>query len=536
MPEPALILEPDVQPRLQIGIDAIAEAVKPTLGPLPRVVAVNNVMSHKAPELLDNGAAIARRIFELPDRLADVGAMILRHSLWQVKEEVGDGAATAAVLFQAIYKGGRRFIAAGGDAMQLRGQLQASARIIAAALDEMSEPVNGADQLSAVAASVCHEPELARALGEAFASLGEWGQLDLRKAYGRGIDWEYVDGAYWERGIETRGMIEGEEYGRLVVAEAAVLISDLKLEEPKQVLPLVMAAMKSGRRGLLLIADEFSDEVKTFLLANRNPGKFGVIPVRAPFSAPDERREALEDIALLTGGAPIIMAAGQTLEGLRFSDLGTARQAWASKALFGFSSGGGDGCARRELARRLRQRYRGARDHDSRQRLLKRLGKLMGGSITLYTGGASESEIEYRREQAKRAGATLRAALAMGIVPGGGVALLRCRNELPETYTDDPVARAARRILRDALAAPTQVIADNAGLEGGQILAELERAPGKLAFDARCGKVMPLAQSRVYDVTSVVKTALLTAVSGATQALTIHAVVHHRNPETTYQP
>ena len=282
MPQPDLILEPDVQPKLQVGINTIAEAVKPTLGPLPRNVAVNNVMDHKPPELLDNGAAIARRIFELPDRLADVGAMILRHTLWQVQEEVGDGTATAAVLFEAIYTGGRRFIAAGGDAMQLRGQLQASARIIAAALDEMSEPVNGAEQLSAVAASISNEPALARALGEAFETLGEWGQLDLRKAYGRDITWEYVDGSYWERGIETRGMLESEEYGRLVIAEAAVLISDLKLEAPKQVLPLVMAAMKSGHRGLLLIADEFSDEVKTFLLANRNPGKFGVIPVRAP--------------------------------------------------------------------------------------------------------------------------------------------------------------------------------------------------------------------------------------------------------------
>ena len=536
MPQPALILEPDVQPKLQVGISTIAEAVKPTLGPLPRNVAVNNVMDHKPPELLDNGAAIARRIFELPDRLADVGAMILRHTLWQVQEEVGDGTATAAVLFEAIYRGGRRFIAAGGDAMQLRGRLQVSARIIAAALDEMSEPVNGVEQLSAVGASICNEPVLARALGEAFETLGEWGQLDLRKAYGRDITWEYVDGSYWERGIETRGMLEGEEYGRLVIGEAAVLISDLKLGEPKQVLPLIMAAMKTGHRGLLLIADEFSDEVKTFLLANRNPGKFGVIPVRAPFSTPDDRREALEDIAIMTGGTPIISAAGQTLAGLRLSDLGKARQAWASKGLFGFTSGSGDPRVWRDHTRQLQSQYESAPDLASRQRALKRLGKLMGGSATLYTGGASESEIEYLREGTKRAAATLRAAIGTGVVPGAGIALIRCREHLPPVDQDELVARAADRILRDALSRPTRVIAANAGLEGGQILAELEREPGKLAFDARCGTVMPLAQSRVYDVTSVLKSAILTAVSGATQALTIEAVVQHRSPETTYDP
>ena len=536
MPQPALILEPDVQPSLQIGINTIADAIKPTLGPLPRATAVNNVMEHKPPELLDNGAAIARRIFELPNRLEDVGAMILRHTLWQAHEEVGDGTATAALLFQAIYNGGRRFITAGGDAMQLRAQLQAKARLVAAALDAMSTPVKDADQLIALAASICHEPILAQALGEAFETLGQWGQLDLRKAYGRGVDWEYVDGVYWDRGVETRGMLEGEQYGRLIVADAALLISDLKLEEPRQVLPVVMAAMKSGHRGLLLIADEFSDEVKTFLLANRNPSAFGVIPVRAPFSTPDDRREALEDIALMTGGTPIIAAAGNSLESLRLSDLGRARQAWASKSLFGFASGAGDAPALRQLAKTLKRQYLGATKLDDKQRLLKRIGKLMGGSATLYTGGASESEIDYRREQAKRATATLRAAIGTGIVPGGGIALLRARESLPACDTHDLVARAADRILRGALSMPTRVIAENAGLEGGQIVADLEREPGALAFDARRGKALPQAQCQVYDVASVLKTALLKAVAGATQALTIEAVVHHRNPETTYEP
>ena len=536
MPQPGLILEPDVQPKLHVGIAAIAAAVKPTLGPLPHIVAANNVMDHKPPELLDSGAAIARRIVELPDRLADVGAMLMRHTLWQVQEEVGDGVATSAVLFEAIYSAGRRFIAAGGDAMQLRAQMQALARNVAAALDDMSEPVHGADQLRAVAASICNEPSLAWALGEAFETLGEWGQLDLRKAYGRDITWEYVDGAHWERGIETRAMLESEAFGRLVIADAAVLVSDLKLDSPQEVLPLIVAAMKSGRRGLLLIADEFSDEVKTFLLANRNPGKFGVIPVRAPFSQPDDRREALEDIALMTGGSPILGAAGQTLTSLRLSDLGKARQVWASKALFGFSSGGGDPRRLREHARQLQTQFDRATDLAGRRRVLKRLGKLMGGSATLYTGGASESEIEYLRESTKRAAATLRAAIRSGVVPGGGIALLRCREQLPPVDCDEPVARAADRILRAALSQPTRVIAANAGLEAGEILAALERAPGQLAFDARSGKVMPLAQSRVYDVASVLKAALLAAVSGATQALTIEAVVQHRNPETTYDP
>lgn len=536
VPRPALIHAPAVQPKLSGGINTIAAAIKPTLGPLPRAVAINNVMDYKAPELLDNGAAIARRIFALPDRLEDVGAMLLRHALWQVQEAVGDGSAIAAVLFAGIYNRGRRFIAAGGDAMQLRAQLQARAQTAATALGAMATPVAGAEQLSAVAAAACPEPQLAQALGQAFATLGEWGRLDLRKAYGRGIDWEYVEGCYWERGIETRGLLESQADGRLLISDAALLISDLKLDAPRQVMALVMAAMRQGHQGLLLIAGEFSEEVKTMLLANRNPGKFAVAAVRAPFSQPDEQREALQDIALMTGGVPLLQAAGQSLESLRFSDLGSARQAWASKALFGFASGGGDPIARREHSRRLRRQYQRAQKQASKARLLRRLGKLMGGSVTLYTGGASESEIEYRREQARRAAASLRAAIGAGIVPGGGVALLQSRAQLPAVPRYDVTARAADQILREALALPTRVIAENAGLEGGRILAELERAPGSLAFDARAGTVMPLAQCRVYDVTSVLQTALMTAVSGAAQALTIEAVVQHRNPETSISP
>ena len=537
MPQPALVLEPDAQPKLQIGINTIADAIKPTLGPLPRVVAVSNVLSHKTPELLDNGAAIARRIFALPDRSEDVGAMILRHSLWQVHEGVGDGTATAAVLLQAIYNGGRRFIAAGGDAMQLRARLLDEARKIALALDGMSKPIMGAEQLRAVAASICHEPALARALGHAFETLGEYGQLDLRKAYGRGIDWEYVDGAYWDRGIETRSLLEGKEYGRVAIANAAVLISDLKLEQPRQIVPLVMAAMQSGRRGLLLIANEFSDDIKAFLLANRNPAEFSVIAVRAPYSTPDEQGDALADIALMTGGTPIIAAGGQTLESLRRSDLGKARQAWASKTLFGFTSGGGDARALRDHARRLQAQYHNAPDRESGQRLLKRLGKLMGGSVTLYTGGASESEIEYRRDLAKRGAAALRAAIREGVVPGAGLALLGCRQYLNgDGCRGDLAARAATHILHEALAAPARVIAENAGLEGGQVVAELERGRGTLAFDARRGSVLPREQAKIYDVASVVKSALMTALSGATQALTVDAIVHHREPEMTYTP
>ena len=335
------------------------------------------------PELLDNGAAIARRIFQLPDRTADVGAMIMRHTLWQLHEAVGDGAATAALLFQSIYNGGRRFIAAGGDAMQLRDALHAASRDILAELDALSGPVVGERQIAQVAVSVCSDLELARRIGEAFALMGAHGQVDIRSAYGRGVSWRTVDGAYWERGIETRSMLAGEEFGRVAVADAAVLISDLKLDEPRRLLPMIAAVMRSGHRGLLLIADDFSDEVKAFLQANREPRKFAVIAVRTPFTTPDEQREALGDIALLTGGEAILKASGQSLSSVRMSHLGKARQAWSSKTRFGFVSGACDAVALRRHARQLITMLDHAPDVESRKQLQTRIGRLLGGSATL---------------------------------------------------------------------------------------------------------------------------------------------------------
>ena len=535
MPKPTVIHEPQLQTRLSGGINIIADAIRPTLGPLPRAVAVANVQANKPPELLDNGAAIARRIFQLPDRTEDVGAMILRHTLWQVHEAAGDATATAALLFQAIYTGGRRFITAGGDAMQLRDALQDQAHDIVACLDALSVPVRDKAQLIHVAESICGEKALSRALGEAFDLMGAHGQLDIRSAYGRDIGWQYVDGAYWERGIETTGMLAGEEFGRAVAADAAVLISDLKLDEPRALLPLVVGVMRAGHRGLLLIADSFSDEVKTFLLANQDTRKFAVIPVRTPFTTPDEQLEAMRDIALLTGGKPIVSASGQSLSSLNLADLGKARQVYASRSLFGFSSGGADPMALRHEAGRLMSRIDSAPDAETRQKLQARLGKLLGGSVTLHTGGATESEIEYRRDLAKRSAQVLRDALRDGIVPGAGTALLLCRKCLLDDG-DSLAQRAASHILREALVMPTRVIADNAGNEGGAIVAQLLQQDAPHCFDARSGKLLPVNEAGIYDVSSALKCALLAAVSGAGQALTIEAVVHHRDPDMTYEP
>ena len=226
-PPKRLIFQPDASLSLQRGINLIVDAIRPTLGPIPRTVAVSQVMDGKPPELLDKGGLIARRITDLPDPNADMGAMLLRQMLWQLYEDCGDGTATAAVIFQSIYNEGLKYLAAGGDAMRLRQFLNEGLDLILNALDEMTLPIEGKEQLAQLAETICHDRELADKLGEIFDFIGEYGQLDVRRGHTRYIEHDYMKGMYWQRGAVSRAMLRGgKQSDRIVMNDTAILLSD----------------------------------------------------------------------------------------------------------------------------------------------------------------------------------------------------------------------------------------------------------------------------------------------------------------------
>ncbi len=266
---PGVVFQPRSQRGMQRGINQIVEAVRPTLGPRPRIVAVENVFREKKPEFLDKGGLIARRIIQLPDRDADMGAMLVRHAVWRVHEEVGDATATAAVMFQTVYNRGLQYVAAGGNAVHLRRYLEAGLHEILQELDNRTLPVTGKERLARLAESLCFDASLAKLLGEIFDIVGEYGQVEIRRGHGREYERQYVEGMYWSSKILSPRMLTDQIKLRTDLTNTAILISDLELEDPRPVMQVLDQVMQRDIRSLLIVANKLSDSVIALLLSAR---------------------------------------------------------------------------------------------------------------------------------------------------------------------------------------------------------------------------------------------------------------------------
>jgi len=530
---PRVVFQPAAYRGLQRGINRIADVLRPTLGPLPRTVVVEQLPKERTPELLDDGGVIARRIIELPDRDEDVGAMFLRHVLWRLHEKVGDGTATAAVLFQSVYNQGVHYIVSGGNAMALRHYLEKGMEVVLDELTGMAVHLEGKEKLAQIAETICHDPPLAQMLGEIFDIIGEYGQLEVRSGRSRELEREYVEGMYWKGGVFSHQMITDHTKLRAEMENAAILISDLEIEDPRQLVLVIEAVRQAEIRSLLIIAGKLSDSAIALLLtASRDPAKFQAIAVQTPGMTSGDQAASLEDLAVLTGGYLLAKAAGYTLSGVKVQHLGRARRVWADRTYFGIIGGKGDPRALRKHIVNLRAAFRQADDPEVRKKLQERIGKLMGGSATLWVGGATELEINARKELAQRTAEALRGAITDGVVPGGGATLLACRPALQEMLdqSEDPDERAAYRILLRALEEPIRAILTNAGYDASEVMAELKRAGAGQGFDVRSGQIVDMAKAGIFDAASVQKAAVHSAVASAALALTIEVLVHRKIP------
>jgi chaperonin GroEL len=367
-------------------------------------------------------------------------------------------------------------------------------------------------------------------LGEIFDIIGEYGRLEIRSGRSRELEREYVEGMYWERGLVSREMVTDRQGLRAEFEDGAILTSDLELTEPEQLLPALEVAIRSDIRSLLIVANKVSDKVIGFLLANRRPDRFQVAAVTTPGSGQEEQAWALEDLAMLAGGRPFIRSAGDTLRQIKPEDFGRARRVWADHRNFGIVGGKGDPRRLRQHIATLRAGLEETEESVLHEKLLKRVGKLLGGSATLWVGAATELEIQERVELARRTAAAMRGAIKEGVLPGGGVALLACRpvvqRMLDQARDEDECA--AYRILIQALAAPLRTIVSNAGYDASEAMAEIKLAGPGHGFDVTAGRVVDMAEAGVFDATGVLKLAVFSAVASAGLALTVDVLVHHR--------
>ena len=535
MPRPKVIHQPRTQQALKRGITTLVRAIAPTLGPTPRRSIAQNQAKF---ELLDDGGVIARRIVALPESEDDVGAMLLRQVLWAVHQHVGDGAATTAVLYERIYNEGLRFIAAGADPMRLRACLMELLPQVQKRLLADARPLRGEAELQALAFSVCYDEEMTSVLGEVIHTIGQYGQVDIRAGHGRGLDYNYVEGSYWRGGVQSKEMLRGFQRGVVEMHDAAILVTDMDIDEPRDLAPLMSLALRCGIKNLLLVVASITETALSVVLDDRLKDKIRTIVVKIDEFHPGELSVLQEDIALLTGARPVLQQAGESLDHVREGDFGRARWVWADDKNFGFASGKCDPQKLREAVRSLRKSYASAEDDDDRARLLGRLGRLNGGLATVYVGGIAEDEIRGRKELAERTVRALRRATSDGVIPGGGTALLRCRDQLlAEAEAQDELeSRAARLIVAMAAEAPIRQLLANAGYDPSEVLARLGLDGGASGFDVMADAIVDVAEAGILDVAQVQLEALHRAVSSAALALTIDVLVLHREPETMTDP
>ena len=505
------------------------------MGPLPRRSVTRNLDKL---ELLDDGGVIARRIIALPDPEEDVGAMLLRQVLWRMRQHAGDGAATTAVLYEKIYNEGLRFIAAGADPMRLRERLMQGLPRLCETLTAQTRALRSEGDLAAAALSVCYDEEMARILGEVLYTIGPHGQVDVREGHGRGMAYNYVAGCYWKGGAQSKDMLRGAHRQVAELHDASILVTDMEIEEPAELVPLMQSALRSGIKQLLLIVASISEKGLSVVLDQRLSDKIRTVVTTIDEFHPGDLHQAQADICLLTGGRPILLKAGESLDTVKASDFGGARWVWVDESHFGFASGKGDPQAIRDQVRRLRQTYRETEDDDARARALNRLGKFNGGLATVYVGGIAKDEIRQRKELAERTIRALRGAATDGVIPGGGVALAACRDWLlaEAERCDELESRAACLMLAEAAEAPMRRLLANAGYDPSEVLARLTPSPANRGFDVMKRMFVDVTAAGIFDVAQVQVAALRRAVSSAALALTIDVLVLHREPETMTEP
>ena len=531
-----LLFQPDAREALRQGIDALAGAITPTLGPLTGPVALADANRGGSPELLDDGGAIARRILQLPDKDADVGAMLLRETLWRQKERYGDGAATTAALYQTVFAEGHRFINAGGDAMLLRRNLERGMKRMLDSLRNMARPLRG-DEVERIALSISGDAEIATALADIFDVLNPHSPVEIRDG-GRELQHDFFLGAHWDSQTPSNTVFEGHAGDRIELRNSAWLISDFAMDKLDDLVRMVTASVEAGFDSLVIVAKSFSEQVLAAQGANSRMENFRLVYLEVT-GLLDEQEAALEDLALLTGGRALQVMAGDTPAALALEDLGASELAWLDRNQFGVIAGGGDEAAVEAEITTLQGHYDRTDDERRREILSLRMGRLRGGSAVIYCNGSSESELRYRREIIGRTIAALRSALLEGALPGGGAALLRCVDALQAAHDNchDLHERAALRILMQAAQAPTRQLLANAGHEApGLVVNDIMQSKNGAGYDIRAGMVNDMRAQGVLDAAAVVMGAVRNGIGGAALALTIDAIVHRVNPPLAIDP
>jgi len=506
---------------LKRGVDKLANTVKVTLGPKGSNVVLEK--SYGSPIITNDGVTIAKEI-ELADKLENIGASLVKEAATKTNDVAGDGTTTAALLAQAIITEGLKNITSGTNPMVLKKGLEKGVEAVVAELrGKISKPISKKEEIVQVATISAQDPEIGSLIGEIIDIVGKDGVITVEESQSFGVSKEIVEGLQFDRGYVSPYMVTNAERMEAVYENARILITDQKISSLQEILPLLEKVAQSGSKELVIIADEVEGEALATLVVNKLRGTFHALAIKAPGFG-DRKKEMLEDIAVVTGGAVVSEERGIKLDKADISMLGSARKVIATKENTTIVGGKGK---KADLDKRIKQIKAQMEQIDSefdREKLQERLAKLSGGVAVVKVGAATEVEQKEKQYRIEDAIAATKAAVEEGIVPGGGVALIRAIEALDRVKAEGE-ERIGVNILRRALEEPLRQIAQNAGIDGSVAASEVKKAKGAQGFNALTGVYEDLVKAGVIDPTKVVRSALQNAASVAAMFLTTEAVV-----------
>ncbi|MBD5328782.1 MAG: chaperonin GroEL [Bacteroides sp.] len=518
---------------LKNGVDALANAVKVTLGPKGRNVIIEKKFG--APHLTKDGVSVAREV-ELEDPFQNMGAQLVKEVASKTGDQAGDGTTTATVLAQAIVNVGLKNVAAGANPMDLkRGIDKAVSKVvegIRAQAQEVDDDISKIENVARVSAN--NDEQIGKLIAEAMEKVKKEGVITVEEAKGTETTVEVVEGMQFDRGYISPYFVTNSEKMECEMDSPYILLYDKKISNLKDMLPILEAVAQSGRP-LLIIAEDVDNEALATLVVNRLRGSLKICAVKAPGFG-DRRKEMLEDIAILTGGVVVSEIKGMQLAQATVNDLGTAEKVTVNKDNTIIVNGAGSKDAISARINQIKSQIETTTSNYDKEKLHERLAKLAGGVAVLYIGAPSEVEMKEKKDRVDDALSATRAAIAEGIVPGGGVAYIRCLPALDELKGDNDDENTGIAIIRRAIEEPMRQIVENAGVEGAVILQKVKEGSGDFGYNARTDTYENFFATGVIDPAKVTRVALENAASIAGMFLTTECVIAEKKEDTPAAP
>src|SRR3982075_3015788 len=510
----------DARKALEAGVDAVANAVKVTLGPKGRYVVLDKKFG--APTITNDGVTIAREI-EVEDVFENQGAQLVREVATATNDVAGDGTTTATVLAQAIVREGLKNVSAGANPMGLKRGIETAVEAVVENLKSQSKEISGKEDIARVATVSSRSTEIGEVLSEAIEKVGKDGVVNVEEGQTFGLELEFTEGMQFDKGYLSPYMVTDAERMEAVLDNPAILVANQKIGAVKDLLPVLEQVIQAGRP-LLIVAEDVEGEALATIVVNKLRGTFQAVAVKAPGFG-DRRKRMLEDIAILTGGEVITEEMGLKLENTKISQLGHARKVVVDKDSTTIIDGAGEADAIKGRIKQLKAEVENTDSDFDREKLQERLAKLSGGVAVVKVGASTETEMKEKKHRVEDALQAARAALEEGIVPGGGVALLVAQKALNIDAIELPDERTGATIVHRALEEPLRQIADNAGLEGSVVVNDVRKAKKGYGLNAANGEIVDLVAAGVIDPAMVTRSALQNAASIAKNILTTEAIV-----------